>query len=145
MRTNNDGFTLIELMIAIVVVSILSAIAFPIYRNYVIAGNIPVATSGLAAEQVKMEQYYQDHQTYVGADTATPSVCVSSGTKFSFQCNNLSATTYTLTAQGNGQMAAFLYTVDQAGNKTTAISPAPSGWLAPAGNTCWITQTGGRC
>ena len=33
------GFTLIELMIAIVIVSILTAVAFPSYQNYVRQSN----------------------------------------------------------------------------------------------------------
>ena len=86
------GFTLIEVLITIVIVSILSAVAIPSYREYVIRGNIPEATSRLATKQVQMEQFFQDNRTYVGgtgctADSTLPSTwdigshryCTSSG------------------------------------------------------------------
>jgi type IV pilus assembly protein PilE len=51
------GFTLIELMITVAVIAILSAVALPSYREYVIRGNVPEATSRLATKQVQMEQF----------------------------------------------------------------------------------------
>ena len=43
------GFTLVELMIAVVVVSILAAIALPAYSNYVKRGKISEATANLGS------------------------------------------------------------------------------------------------
>ena len=57
------GFTLIEVMIVVAIVAILSAIAIPSYRNYVIRGKIPEATSNLSGQAVKMEQYFEDNKT----------------------------------------------------------------------------------
>jgi type IV pilus assembly protein PilE len=139
------GFTLIEIMIAIVVISILSAIAIPAYRNYVITGNIPVATSGLSAEQVQMEQFFQDNQTYVGAPGCTSANNATANQYFTFSCTAATATAFTLKAQGSGTMAAFAFTVDQAGNKATTLTAPPSGWSVPSGGGCWVTRTGGRC
>ena len=63
------GFTLIEVMIVVAIVAILSMVAYPAYTDYVIRGNIPVATAGLATKQVQMEQFFQDRRTYVGGET----------------------------------------------------------------------------
>ncbi len=43
-RTTHSGFTLVELMIAIAIVGILAAIAFPAYQNYTIRAKV---TEGL--------------------------------------------------------------------------------------------------
>ena len=69
---NMSGFTLIELMIAVVVVAILTAIALPSYQEYVTRGKITEATSNLADMRVKLEQFFQDNRTYVGACAAGP-------------------------------------------------------------------------
>jgi type IV pilus assembly protein PilE len=144
-RQSKRGFTLIEVMITIVIISLLAAVALPAYKNYMITGKIPLALSGLAAEQSAMEQYFQDHQTYVGAPGCTSAGNGSTAQYFTFTCSSTpTATAYTLQAAGVGSMSAFTYSVDQSGNKLTTLNSPPSGWTG-SGNTCWVNRTGGKC
>lgn len=136
---STQGFTLIELLIAIAVVGILASVALPSYREYVIRGKIPEATSGLAGRRVQAEQFFQDNRTYVGAPAC---VADSSGQYFNFSCSvGPTASAYTIQAVGKGTMAGFTYTIDQTG--TRATTAVPSGWTANA--TCWVTAKGGTC
>jgi type IV pilus assembly protein PilE len=138
----HSGFTLIEVMIVVAIVAILATIAVPSYRDYVTRGRIPEATSNLATKQVRMEQYFQDNRTYVGApdcasDTATSQF-------FDFSCvAGMNATSYTLQAVGKGQMAGFEYRVNQANARSTEA--VPTGWAQPSPNTCWVSKKGGVC
>jgi type IV pilus assembly protein PilE len=135
------GFTLIEVLITIVVVSILSAVAIPSYREYVIRGNIPEATSRLATKQVQMEQFFQDNRTYVGGTGCTADS--TSSKYFDFSCSGVSATGFTITATGKSSMVGFSYTINQTGAKTT--SAVPTGWSAPSPNNCWTVKKAGTC
>ncbi len=143
MRNRARGFTLIEVMITVAIVAILAAVALPSYRDYVIRGNIPEATSRLATRQVQMEQYFQDNRTYVGG----PACAVdNTNALFNLSCAGAgapTATTYVLSAVGKGSMTGFTFTIDQTGAKTTAA--APTGWATPNPNNCWITKKGGLC
>src|SRR5688500_19304676 len=97
----NLGFTLIELLVAIVVVAILAAIAVPPYRDHIRRGKITEATGGLADMRVKLEQYFQDNRTYVGACVAGTVAPLPTNTRyFTFTCPTLTATTFTVTATG---------------------------------------------
>ena len=42
------GFTLIEVMIAVAIIGILSAVAYPSYRDYITRGQLTDATTGLS-------------------------------------------------------------------------------------------------
>jgi type IV pilus assembly protein PilE len=141
-KPNRDrGFTLIEVMVTVAVVAILAAIAVPSYRDYVIRGKVPEATSRLATRQVQLEQYFQDNRTYVGA----PGCAAENPDNpyFDFSCTVQTATAFTLGAQGKNAMTGFTYTVTQANAKaTTAV---PSGWTAHSPNNCWVTKSGGIC
>jgi len=136
------GVTLIELMVVIAIIGILSAVALPAYRDYVTRGRIPQATNNLGAMRVKLEQYYQDNRTYVGACAAGTIAPLPPADDFTYSCPTLTATAYTVQAAGGSKMSGFTYTIDQANAKaTTAL---PTGWgTAPI--TCWVTKRGGQC
>ena len=141
------GFTLIELMIVVTIIGILAAIAIPAYGDYVTRAKITDATSNLSLKRVRIEQYFQDYNTYVTtAPNPTNLGCAldtATSQNFDFSCTAVAATTYTLQAQGKGTMTGFTFTVDQSNNKTTAAVPA--GWAQPAPNTCWVSKKGGVC
>jgi type IV pilus assembly protein PilE len=139
------GFTLIEVLVVVAIISILASVAMPAYTDYVIRARVPDATSTLAAKRVQMEQYFQDNHTYAPTGTAPCVSDTSSSRYFTFSCAVAgTATVYTLQAVGTGPMTGFTYTVDQDNQKTTTMGiGAPSGWT---GNTsCWVTKKGGVC
>jgi type IV pilus assembly protein PilE len=133
------GFTMIELMMVMAVIGILAAVAAPSYQDYMTRGRIPDATSGLAAKRVRIESFYDNNRTYVGApDCATDTT---TSTYFNFSCSASGTDTYTLQAAGKSSMAGFTYTVNQSNARaTTAV---PSGWATSA--NCWVTKKGGVC
>lgn len=135
------GFTLIEVMVVVVIIAILSAIAVPQYSDYVTRSKITEAVAGLSDMRVRMEQYFQDNRTYVGACAAGTVAPLPTALNFTFACPALSATAYTVTATGAGSMAGFTYSVNQANVRAT--SSVPSGWATSA--TCWVTKKDGSC
>ena len=136
------GFTLIEVMIVVAIVGILATIAYPSYRDYVVRGNIPEATSELAARQVQAEQFFQDNRTYEGATNPACAV-TTTGKHFDFRCTVQAAAAFTVVAEGKGAMAGFTYTVDHSGTKTTGA--VPTGWAQHSPNNCWVVRKGGQC
>jgi len=154
-RRRGQGFTLIELMIAVAIVGILVAIALPSYKNYVIRGKLIAGTYALANMRAQMEQYYQDNRTY--ATVSAPGIvspCVANAVTannslpFNVGCSATgdapTATTYTLRASGTGAVAGAVYTVDQADNQATVAFPTSWGSV-PAKNGCWIMRKGDTC
>jgi len=150
--SQTKGFTLIELMIAVAVIGILTIIALPSYRDYVTRGKIAEATSNLADLRVKLEQFFQDNRTYVGAcaaGTAAPLPVGDQAKYFTYDCPTLTATAYTARATGGaGQdTAGFVYTIDQNNVKATTVTAgsraATAGFTGNA--SCWVTRKGGLC
>lgn len=140
------GFTLIELMITLAIIAILASVALPAYTSYLKRGRIPDATSNLAAKRVKMEQFFQDNRTYVGATAGNNDTTTSQYFDFSASdaggTDSRSATGYTLYARGKGAMTGFTYTVNQANAKSTTVTGV-SGWTG--NSSCWVTKAGGSC
>ena len=136
-----SGFTLLELMITVVIIAILSAIALPMYQDYVIRARLTDAFSALASAQSSAEQFWSNNRSYVGFNTA--SSFPKPNASFTYNLSNQTNSTYTITAKGvaASTVAAFTFTIDQNGNKATIAVPA--GWTASA--TCWINKKGGVC
>ena len=62
------GFTLVELMVAVVIIGIVVAVALPSYQNHVRQSNRAVAKAILFENAQFMERFYTVNNQYVGAD-----------------------------------------------------------------------------
>lgn len=72
--TRSPGFSLIELMVAVAIVGILAAIAFPSYQEYMARSRRADAKQALLSVAQAMERYYTQNNSYGGAalgDTGT--------------------------------------------------------------------------
>lgn len=138
-----NGFTLVELMIVVVIVGILASVALPAYQDYVIRGKLTEGTSTLADARVKMEQFYQDNRKYGDAGgTVCPATVPASSDNFNYTCSTPTTETYIITATGKTGLSDFIYTINETNTKRT--TGLKSGWgTAPL--NCWITSKGGTC
>ena len=128
----NRGFTLIEILLTVAIIGILASIAIPSYRDYVLRGQLQEAATSLSDGRVRMEQFFQDNLTYENGP------CPGATKYFTFACNPRNATTFTITATGQGNATGFSYTINQDAVRTSA-----TGW--GNGATCWILSKGATC
>lgn len=63
-RKNNRGITLIELLIALAIVGILAAIAFPSFQSQALAANRTDGINTLLTLQGQMERHFFDNNSY---------------------------------------------------------------------------------
>lgn len=129
------GFTLIELMVAVAIVGILAAIAYPSYTNYLLKGRRASAQAHLMDIAQRQQQYLLDARAYAPdlptLNVTTPSdvsayyspitiVAVNTaGVPPSF---TITATPKAGTAQVNDQCGTL--GIDNTGNKTVSTGVA---------------------
>ncbi|WP_455366423.1 type IV pilin protein [Kaarinaea lacus] len=65
--STNRGFTLIELMVVIIVISLLAMVAIPSYKTSVAKARRADAQSSLANFAQAMERHFTENGTYLGA------------------------------------------------------------------------------
>lgn len=138
-KTNvQQGFTLLELMIAVAIIGIIASIAVPNYIDYVKKGKASEATSNLADLRIKMEQCFQDNRNYTAAACAAFCAPTSSTSNFTYACSGVTPTTYTITATGAGSMTGFSFDVNEANDKNSTFD-------GNSGTGCWLTSKSGSC
>lgn len=99
-----SGFTLIEVMIAVVIIGILAAIAFPSYREYILRGQRTEGVALLSEGAARQERFYAQNNTYANTVAALNMEANSANALYTLSVANATATTYTLTATAiNGQ------------------------------------------
>lgn len=63
-HSREAGFTLIELMIVVAIVAILSAVAYPSYKEYIAKGRRAEMKTVLLSAQQWMERFYTENYRY---------------------------------------------------------------------------------
>ena len=119
------GFTLLELVIAVVIVAILAAFAVPNYQSYTIKTRRTAATGCLLEIAQLMERHHTVNMRYTGFALPTPPMqCIGDlAGHYSFTVTNLATRAYTLNAAPQGAQASKdpsscgTLTIDQAGQK----------------------------
>lgn len=133
-----SGFTLIEILIAVAIVGILTAVALPSYTSYILRARLAEAHGALAAAQPQLEQHWSNTRSYAGFNRVPTST-----TNFAYALSDADATGYTLTATGRAATAGFVYTVNQAGARATSSVPTIGGWTTST--TCWVDRKPNTC
>jgi type IV pilus assembly protein PilE len=122
----SDGFTLLEVMIAVVVVGILAAIALPSYSAHLRKSARADAQSTLTDAAARQQQFLVDRRRYAGSLATlgvTPSADVAAKYAFAVVAVDGPPPTFTLTASATGDQAhdkCPVLTIDNAGNRTPA-------------------------
>jgi len=105
---NQNGVTLIELLITIAIVGILGAVAYPSYTNYVTKSNRSEAQRELLRVANKMEQFFVDNRTYT-SDMKLLGLpgdpYITESKKYSIDASAQTRATFTLTATAKGTQA----------------------------------------
>lgn len=142
MRRKQSGVTLVELMIAVGIVGILAAIAYPNYREYALRGNRTEAKAELLEAAQDLEKCYTRFGSYISANCTAYTDLTDADGRFSegrrYQVSVAAnpvatATTYVLQAVPQGGQVADTkcgtLRLDQTGARTVSASPAdPKCW-----------------
>jgi type IV pilus assembly protein PilE len=128
-RKTPSGFTLIELVVAMAIVAILTAIAVPTYRYYVMKAKRSDAMNTLSADQSTLERCYAQYLAYnsVNCGLATGSFPQTSQKGYYIvTAPVLTATQYTLTATATASQAqdtaCSFFTITQTNTQTATSS-----------------------
>ena len=105
LRSSQQGFTLIEIMLVIVIMGILLAVAYPSYLSALRKGRRAEGISALTAIQQAQERYRANNANY-GALAALTGVSANTPNGlYTLAVSNITATTYTVTATAAGSQA----------------------------------------
>jgi len=129
----------------VAIVSILAAVAYPSYKDYVRRGRIAEATGELGTMRVRLEQFYQDNRNY-GSTAAVCGVAVPTTASFTYTCNwgpGGTNQTFLITADGkaSADMSGYTFTIDSANAQRTTAYPDATGLPA----TCWLKRKSDTC
>lgn len=145
------GFTLIELMIALAVIAILAAIAYPSYQDSIRKGRRSEAFTEIARIQQAQEKHRANNPNY-SSNVGSAGLGLNSGgvsasystTYYTFTLSAASATTYTVEAvavagksQANDTNCQCLRALWSGADATYWAGPSCGSVTEAQGSSCW--------
>jgi type IV pilus assembly protein PilE len=126
LRRANQGFTLIEMMVTVVILGILVSIAYPSYQSYLKRGRRSTAQAFLMDVAQRQQEYLLDNRSYA-PDLTTLNISTPTNVSSYYQItptvSNTAPLSFTLTATpktGSAQAGDVTLAIDNAGNRTPA-------------------------
>jgi len=135
MPSKQSGFTLMELMIAVAIVSILALVSVPLYTQYIERSKNSAALAALSGLTVRMEKNYLDFRKYT--DDSGCAIDAPISDDYSYSCAS-DGQTYTWTATSDD--GDFKYSINEKFEKATLTFAGDS----ISSSNCWMIL-GGEC
>lgn len=102
---NLKGFTLIELMIAVAIIGVIAAVAFPSYQDHVRRSNRAVVKGLLYENAQLLERFYTQNSQYTGAILSITQSPKTGAAQYNISLQAVANNTFTLQAIPTGSMA----------------------------------------
>ncbi len=103
----SKGFSLIELMVAVAIVGVLAAVAYPSYQSHTVTTRRAAAKGCLLELAQFMERYYTTQMSYAGASLPSTQCRIELADYYTFAFDGTpSETVFTLKAEAQGVQAA---------------------------------------
>lgn len=134
------GFTLVEVLVTLGMVSIIAAVAVPAYSGYVTRSKVPAAMESLSATATRLEQYYQDVGNYGTVSCGNGYAMPTPSNYGQLVCTLQSGGQgFVLSVTGVGALSGYSYSVNHRGERRTLAHPngipSASCWSVK-GSTC---------
>ncbi len=140
------GFTLIELMIAMVVIAILAAVGYPSYLDYVARGKRAEGKGALLRAAQQMERFYSVNNCYPSntancGSAGTSAAALTAASINAFSGDSAASSAYNLTVTTNAQdftvTATPAFTDTKCGNLTLTNTGAKGKTGTESMQNCW--------
>lgn len=142
----NEGFSLIELMVVVAIISLLCLLAYPSYQQFIIRAHRNDGQIALLDLSSRMEWHFSKHHSYETATieenetTDVLSVRQSRGGWYTLAITQATPSSYTLLAtpmgaQAKGDRQCQSLTHDSQGSK--GITKGPMGMPLGPAEACW--------
>ncbi len=126
-----SGFTLIEVMIVVAIISIIAAVAIPSYANYVDRGKRSEARAALLDIAARQERFYSNNRQYAASLSGTNSL-------------NIPGCTASSCKSENGYYTLSVSLPASQNNQDFVATATPSGWTDDKCNVLGIDETGAK-
>lgn len=136
-KNKNRAFTLLELLIALVIVSILTASAVMLYTKHIKRARRIDAIQTLLSIELAQEHYRSTNSQYGTLAQVWGGVTTTSGGYYTLSITNNTATGYTITAQATSTQTSDTEDSTACNNLTLTMS---SGTETKAPAACWLNN-----